>query len=103
MSIKCQAVVEHGLLRPVIDLGLPDAERVIITVDRLPATIGELSVARQRLSGAGIFHLGFADACALAGSDVSVVDRDEINRRLPLAIRGRPMSATVIEERREGW
>jgi predicted DNA-binding antitoxin AbrB/MazE fold protein len=35
MSIKCEAIVEKGMLRPLKDLGLADADRVLVTVERI--------------------------------------------------------------------
>lgn len=57
-----------------------------------------LSIEGILLQG-GLFRLSVADASALAGYDVAALSLDEVNQTLPIAIKGKPLSATVIQER----
>ena len=57
-----------------------------------------LSIEGILLQG-GLFRLSVADASALAGYDVAALSLDEVNQTLPIAIKGMPLSATVIQER----
>jgi len=103
MAIRCDAVVENGLLRPLQDVGLADAERVVLTIERAQRTASPTPSAKELLLSLGLRQLGTAEASVLAGRDLSTIQRDQIERHLPLRIRGKPLSATVIEERHHSW
>lgn len=103
MPIKCDAIVENGLLRPLTDLGLPNAERVVVTVERAQAASTAQPSTKAFLLSRGLAQLSGAEASALAGCDLTDIALEEVNRRLPLKTRGKPLSVAVIEERRSGW
>jgi predicted DNA-binding antitoxin AbrB/MazE fold protein len=103
MPITCEAIVENGRLRPLSDLGLTDLERVKLTVERLECSASTTPSIEATLLDSGLFRLAASDASALAGRDVSGLSLDALNRALPIAIGGKPLSATIIEERSESW
>ncbi len=103
MSIRCEAIVEKGLLRPLTDLGLREADRVTVTIECSAATIASAQSVRETLTAAGLRHLSIAEASMLSGGDLAEIAVDEINRTLPLRTHGKSLSAAVMEERNEGW
>jgi predicted DNA-binding antitoxin AbrB/MazE fold protein len=103
MSITCDAIVEDGVLRPLGNLGLPNSERVRLTIERLGGDPGAKSAVETILAERGVRRLALKEASDFAGCDVSALSRDVVNRSLPMVISGKPLSATVIEERDEGW
>jgi predicted DNA-binding antitoxin AbrB/MazE fold protein len=103
MPITCDAIVENGLLRPLTDLGLTDSQRVRLTVEPLQQTRAATRGADALLLQGGLFRLPAAEASSLAGRDVAGLSVDDISQCLPIAIKGKPLSATVIEERNESW
>lgn len=103
MSITCDAIVEGGVLRPLSNLGLPNSERVRLTIERLGRDAAAQSAVDTILAERGVRRLALEEASAFAGCDVSTLTREVVNRGLPMVISGKPLSATVIEERNEGW
>jgi predicted DNA-binding antitoxin AbrB/MazE fold protein len=103
MSITCDAIVEDGVLRPLSDLGLPNSERVRLTIERLGRDVAAKSALETILAERGVRRLTLEEASDFAGCDVSALSPDVVNRSLPMVISGKPLSATVIEERNEGW
>jgi predicted DNA-binding antitoxin AbrB/MazE fold protein len=103
MSITCEAIVEDGVLRPLSRLGLPNSARVRLTIERLGGDVAAQSALETILAERGVRRLSLGEACAFAGCDVSTLSREVVNRNLPMVISGKPLSATVIEERDEGW
>ena len=103
MAITCDAIVENGVLRPLSSLGLPNSERVRLTIERLGGDVAAKSVVERILAERGVHRLSLEEVAAFAGCDVSALSREAVNRDLPMAISGKPLSATVIEERDEGW
>ena len=103
MAITCEAIVEDGVLRPLSRLGLPNNERVRLTVERLGRDVAAKSAVETILAQQGVHRLSLEEASALAGCDVSALSREVVNRNLPIIVSGKPLSATVIEERDEGW
>ena len=103
MAITCDAIVEDGVLRPLSNLGLPNSERVRLTIERLGRDAAAKSAVETILAERGVRRLSLEEACAFAGCDVSTLSPEEVNRNLPMAISGKPLSATVMEERDEGW
>ena len=103
MAITCEAIVEDGVLRPLSSLGLPNSERVRLTIERLGRDVAAKSAVQTILAERGVRRLSLEEASAFAGCDVSTRSRDAVNRSLPMVIGGEPLSATVIAERDEGW
>ncbi len=103
MPITHDAIVEDGMLRPLSKLGLPNSERVRLTIERVGRDGGTKSSVETILLERGVRRLALEAACAFAGRDVSTLSREAVNRGLPMEISGKPLSATVIEERDEGW
>ena len=103
MAITCDAIVEDGVLRPLSSLGLPNSERVRLTIERLGGDVAAKSAVETILAGRGVHRLSLEEASAIAESDVNTQSRELVNRALPMVISGKPLSATVIEERDEGW
>jgi predicted DNA-binding antitoxin AbrB/MazE fold protein len=103
MTITCDAIVEDGVLRPLSSLGLPNSERVRLTIERLGRDVAAKSAVETILAQRGVHRLSVEEASVFAGCDVSAVSREAVNRNLPMVISGKPLSATVIEERDEGW
>ena len=103
MPIICEAIVEKGLLRPLRNLELADSERVRLTIEPVREGHPAIRETEALLLRSGLFRLPLAEASALAGRDVATASLDEVNRSLPVPIKGKPLSATVIEERNESW
>jgi predicted DNA-binding antitoxin AbrB/MazE fold protein len=103
MAITCEAIVEDGVLRPLSRLGLPNSERVRLTIEPLSRDATAKSAVERLLAERGVRRLSVEEASAFAGCDVSTLSREEVNRNLPMVISGKPLSATVMEERDEGW
>ena len=103
MAITCEAIVEDGVLRPLSRLGLPNSERVRLTIEPLGRGAAAKSVVERILAERGVRRVSLEEASAFAGCDVSTLSREAVNRNLPMVISGKPLSATVIEERGEGW
>jgi hypothetical protein len=76
---------------------------VRLTIERLGRDVAAKSAVETILAQRGVHRLSVEEASVFAGCDVSAVSREAVNRNLPMVISGKPLSATVIEERNEGW
>lgn len=103
MSVICEAIVENGLLRPLMDLHLQDRDRVVLTIERVEGGARTTTPAETVLLAGGLRRLSVAGAAAVAGSDPSHLVLTDLDRGLPLPIQGKPLSVTIVEERGEGW
>jgi len=103
MSVTCEAIVENGLLRPLMDLHLKDRDRVVLTIERVEGGARTATPAEAVLLAGGLRRLSVADAAAMAGVDPSNLMLTDPDRGIPLPIQGKPLSVTIVEERGEGW
>ena len=99
MAITCDAIVENGVLRPLSSLGLPNSERVRLTIERLGRDVAAQSALETILAERGVHRLSLEEASAFAGCDVSALARAAVNRNLPMVISGKPLSATLHHPR----
>ena len=82
-----EAIYQNGVLKPLQDLDLPDNARVrlqIIPAEEAPAE----SRFKQHLIALGLLQEAKAPSGVLEGD------------RTPIQVRGKPLSQTIIEERR---
>ncbi|MCZ7574884.1 MAG: antitoxin family protein [Ardenticatenaceae bacterium] len=82
-----EAIYQNGVLKPLQDLNLPDNARVRLQVIAAEEVLAE-SRFKQHLVAPGLLREAKTPSGVLEGD------------RTPIQVRGKPLSQTIIEERR---